>query len=63
MRHDPAILERLAASRERRMGENGRPLFEITLEEAEASARTAMRLARASKSQVQMRPGAPQDFA
>jgi hypothetical protein len=55
MRHDQDTLLRLAESRRRRLGANGRPTFEITRDEAEASARSAMRLAQASKSQVEDR--------
>jgi len=55
MRHDQNILLRLAESRQRRLGDDGRPVFGITLAEAEGSARSAMRLAQASKSQVESR--------
>jgi len=55
MRNDRQLLLRLAANRRRRIGADGRPHFELTREHAEGSAQTAMRLARASKSQVSER--------
>jgi hypothetical protein len=51
--HD--ILVRLAENRERRLGPTGRPVFALTDVEVENSTRTAMRLAEASKSQVEAR--------
>jgi len=55
MRDDMTTLLRLAEGRRRRLGTDGRPVFDLTADEAEASARTAMRLAQASKSQVEGR--------
>lgn len=52
MRHDQDMLNRLAVNRRRRIQENGRPAFRLTSAELKSSARTAMRLAEASKSQV-----------
>jgi hypothetical protein len=49
------ILMQLAENRERRLGPNGRPVFALTDAEIENSTRTAMRLAEASKSQVEAR--------
>lgn len=57
MRYDEKTLMRLAENRERRLRANGRPKFGLTMDEAEASARSAMRLAQASKSQVERRMG------
>jgi hypothetical protein len=56
MRPDLDILLRLAESRRRRLV-NGRPVFALTDHDAEGSARSAMRLAQASKSQVADRAG------
>jgi hypothetical protein len=55
MRNDRDLLLRLAANRRRRICADGRPQFELTREHVESSAQTAMRLARASKSQVSER--------
>lgn len=55
MRNDREMLLRLAEKRERRLQANGRPFFGLTPEEVERSTRTAMRLADASKSQVEAR--------
>ena len=58
MRHDHDTLLRLAQNRQRRIV-NGRPRFDLTVEDAEASAYAAMRLAEASKSQVESRSSRP----
>jgi hypothetical protein len=55
MRNDRQMVLRLAARRQRRLAADGRPRFDLTREHAESSTQTAMRLARASKSQVSER--------
>ena len=49
--YDTLVL--LAENRQRRIGPNGRPVFALTDAEIENSTRMAMRLAEASKSQVE----------
>ena len=53
MRHDQKILRDLAEHRRRRMRPNGRPCFNLTQAELASSTYVAMRLAKASKSQVE----------
>jgi hypothetical protein len=48
-------LLRLAENRRRRLQTDGRPMFDLTAGEVERSTRTAMRLAHASKSQIEAR--------
>lgn len=55
MRHDLETLLRLAENRRRRLDADGRPVFELTDREVEASTHSAMRIAQASKSQVAAR--------
>lgn len=55
MRHDRDTLIRLAENRRRRMGADGRPRLELSDTDVERSTTTAMRLAEASKSQVEAR--------
>jgi hypothetical protein len=55
MRHDHDILLRLAENRSRRLATNGRPVFSLTDDEVAGSTTAAMRLAEASKSQIQAR--------
>jgi hypothetical protein len=57
MVQDRSLLLRLAAKRRERTGPDGRPTFDLTADERERSAHTAMRLADASKSQVEARAG------
>lgn len=52
---DRDILKRLAAARRARMLPDGRFRFDLTPEEIEESARTAMELADASRPQVEAR--------
>lgn len=58
MANDRDKLTILATGRRNRMLSNGRPRFDLTDDEIERSTRTAMRLADASKSQVEARAGA-----
>jgi hypothetical protein len=58
MPHDRDKLMILAADRRDRMQGDGRPRFDLSDEEIARSTRTAMRLADASKSQVEARAGA-----
>lgn len=46
------ILLSLAANRDERLDGRGRPVFNLTPEELEASAHTAMRVADASRSRI-----------
>lgn len=55
MSHDADILTKLAANRRARIGDDGRPRFDLTQEELERSTEVAMRLADASKSQIEQR--------
>jgi hypothetical protein len=54
MRDDRNILQLLAANREARLGDDGRPRFELREDELERSTHTAMRLAQAAKSQIEI---------
>jgi hypothetical protein len=55
MRNDRDMLLRLAYNRRKRLTASGRPVFMLTPDEVERSTRAAMRLAQASKSQVDQR--------
>lgn len=58
MANDRDELMVLATDRRNRMQGNGRPRFDLAEEEIERSARTAMRLADASKLQAEARTSA-----
>lgn len=46
-RHNRKMLLRLAENRHKRIGPNGRPVFDLTPEEIIASTKAAMRVAKA----------------